>query len=103
LKCPVIHYAPATKLHVVRSAQDVPAAERADAALLVVDARDALPGFRCVEALARDGDLVTAAANLFSALHRLDGSGVHAIYAIQVPEHGLGRAIMDRLRRAAHA
>jgi L-threonylcarbamoyladenylate synthase len=46
--------------------------------------------------------LVTAAANLFSALHRLDAASVRSIYAVHVPEEGLGRAIMDRLRRAAH-
>jgi L-threonylcarbamoyladenylate synthase len=60
------------------------------------------PGFRRVEALATDGCLVTAAANLFSALHRLDAASVRKIYAVHVPEEGLGRAIMDRLRRAAH-
>jgi L-threonylcarbamoyladenylate synthase len=59
-------------------------------------------GFRGVEVLAKDGDLVTAAANLFSALHRLDRAGVRKIYAVRVAEKGLGRAIMDRLRRAAH-
>jgi L-threonylcarbamoyladenylate synthase len=96
------HYAPTTQLHVVRSAREVPSIERPNAALLVVDSNEAAPGFRCVEALANDGSLVTAAANLFSALHRLDAAGVRKIYAVAVPEEGLGRAIMDRLRRAAH-
>jgi L-threonylcarbamoyladenylate synthase len=96
------HYAPATKLHIVRSAHDVPLAERGNAALLVIDESDAVVGFRCVEALSTDGCLVTAAANLFSALHRLDTANVRNIYAVHVPEEGLGRAIMDRLRRAAH-
>ena len=34
------------------------------------------------------------------ALHQLDRLGLPAIYAEPVPEEGLGRAIMDRLRRA---
>ena len=46
-------------------------------------------------------DLREAAANLFRRLRELDESGVDLIVAEEVPEIGLGRAIMDRLRRAA--
>ena len=51
--------------------------------------------------LSPTGDLGEAAANLFAALHALDREDCGAIVAMQVPETGLGRAIMDRLRRAA--
>ena len=47
------------------------------------------------------GDLIEAAANLFSALQRLDDSGGSVIYAQAVTETGLGLAIMDRLRKAS--
>ena len=47
------------------------------------------------------GDLVEAAANLFSHLRALDESGATAIAVMPVPEEGLGEAINDRLRRAA--
>jgi L-threonylcarbamoyladenylate synthase len=47
------------------------------------------------------GDLVEAAANLFSHLRALDASGAKAIAVMPVPEKGLGEAINDRLRRAA--
>ncbi|MFP3944843.1 MAG: L-threonylcarbamoyladenylate synthase [Alphaproteobacteria bacterium] len=47
------------------------------------------------------GDLREAAANLFAALHRLDAEGVTRTAVMPVPERGLGRAINDRLRRAA--
>ncbi|MDP6706100.1 MAG: L-threonylcarbamoyladenylate synthase [Alphaproteobacteria bacterium] len=50
--------------------------------------------------LSEDGDLVAAAANLFSHLHELDASGARVIAVMAVPEEGLGRAINDRLRRA---
>ena len=53
------------------------------------------------EVLSSKGDLVEAAANLFLCLHRLDRKGLDVIYAEPVPEVGLGRAIMDRLRKAA--
>ena len=55
-----------------------------------------------VEVLSSSGDLREAAARLFDCLHRLDAAGVDVIYAEPVPEVGLGRAIMDRLRRMAH-
>ena len=51
--------------------------------------------------LSPSADLLEAAANLFAALHELDRSGCAGIVAMPVPETGLGRAIMDRLRRAA--
>ena len=54
-----------------------------------------------VEVLSPMGDLREAAANLFSCLHRLDKAELDIIYAEPVPESGLGRAIMDRLRRAS--
>jgi len=46
------------------------------------------------------GDLVEAAANLFGHLHALDEKG-QPIAVSPIPETGLGRAINDRLRRAA--
>ncbi|MDJ0826374.1 MAG: L-threonylcarbamoyladenylate synthase [Rhodobacter sp.] len=50
--------------------------------------------------LSPTGDLVEAAANLFHHLHALDAR--HQPIAVSpIPDHGLGRAINDRLRRAA--
>jgi L-threonylcarbamoyladenylate synthase len=51
--------------------------------------------------LSAGGDLREAAANLFGALHRLDALGAERIAVAPIPEAGLGRAINDRLRRAA--
>ncbi len=56
--------------------------------------------FKFVEVLSIDGDLKEAACNLFEALHRLERADIDIIYAEPVPEIGLGRAIMDRLRKA---
>ncbi len=50
--------------------------------------------------LSPSGDLVEAAARLFHALRELDGMG-KPIAVAPIPEKGLGRAINDRLRRAA--
>jgi L-threonylcarbamoyladenylate synthase len=50
--------------------------------------------------LSARGDLVEAAANLFSHLRALDAAGA-AIAVMPVPHEGLGEAINDRLARAA--
>jgi L-threonylcarbamoyladenylate synthase len=47
------------------------------------------------------GDLVEAAANLFSHLRLLDAGGTASIAVMPVPDEGLGEAINDRLRHAA--
>ena len=63
-----------------------------------------LLGFGPVEGadmnLSPSGDLTEAAANLFAMLHAMD-DGNSPIAVSPVPEVGLGRAINDRLRRAA--
>ena len=51
--------------------------------------------------LSPSGDLVEAAARLFDLLHAADSSTKRRIAVAPVPEHGLGVAINDRLRRAA--
>ena len=62
---------------------------------------DAPPGFAEVLWLSHEGDLAEAAANLFAMLRRLDRPAFTGIAVAPIPEHGLGRAINDRLRRAA--
>ncbi|WP_299412718.1 L-threonylcarbamoyladenylate synthase [uncultured Sulfitobacter sp.] len=60
-------------------------------------------GFGAVDGvlnLSPDGDLAEAAANLFEYFHRLDALG-GAIAVAPIPQMGLGRAINDRLARAA--
>jgi len=52
--------------------------------------------------LSPSGDLSEAAANLFAHLRALDDRGVERIAVAPIPERGLGEAINDRLRRAAH-
>ncbi|MDH3229864.1 MAG: L-threonylcarbamoyladenylate synthase [Alphaproteobacteria bacterium] len=51
--------------------------------------------------LSETGDLREAAANLFAHLRALDRPGFTGIAVMPIPEAGLGRAINDRLRRAA--
>ena len=95
------HYAPRTPL-VFAGAPRPPAA--AGKAGLLAFCRDRLrdeAGYAAIECLSEDGDLRVAATRLFAALRRLDAAGLDLIVAEPVPEEGLGRAINERLRRAA--
>lgn len=95
------HYAPA--LPVRLEATSVTAKE----ALLAFG--PALPGAARVFQLSAAGDTAEAAANLFEGLRGLDesngqgpeGQGLTGIAVMPIPKRGLGRAINDRLRRAA--
>ncbi|OGR44346.1 MAG: threonylcarbamoyl-AMP synthase [Elusimicrobia bacterium GWA2_61_42] len=92
------HYAPAARLKLIAPGKAVKPAP--SAAYLAFSTRPA-GKWAAVKILSPRGDLREAAANLFGALHALEGSGARTIYAEKVPRHGLGRAIMDRLRRAS--
>ncbi len=93
------HYAPATPLRLWQPPHPPPDAGRA--ALLTPFPAPGAEAFARAEILAPDGDLAAAAASFFAALRRLDAAGAPLIYAVLAPETGLGRAINDRLRRAA--
>jgi L-threonylcarbamoyladenylate synthase len=56
---------------------------------------------RAILNLSSRGDVVEAAANLFSHLRILDSAGTSSICVMPVPNEGLGEAINDRLRHAA--
>lgn len=83
------HYAPRGRLRLEATA---------------ADPGEVMLGFGAVAGdltLSASGDLTEAAANLFGRLHELDAMGAERIAVAPVPERGLGRAINDRLRRAA--
>jgi L-threonylcarbamoyladenylate synthase len=87
------HYAPKAR---VRLDAAMP---RADEALLAFGPAPAFAGTTLN--LSPRGDLIEAAANLFSHLRALDASGATSIAVMPVPHDGLGEAINDRLKRAA--
>lgn len=53
------------------------------------------------EILSSKGELAEAAQNLYAALRKLDAGECTLIIAEKVPDIGIGKAINDRLRRAA--
>jgi L-threonylcarbamoyladenylate synthase len=88
------HYAPKARL---RLDADAP---RAGEALLAFGPDVPAAGGMALNLSSR-GDLIEAAANLFSHLRALDASGAAGIAVMKVPHEGLGEAINDRLKRAA--
>ena len=88
------HYAPKTPLRL--NAMDV----RPGEALLAFGTGAPNSAPRTLN-LSPSGDLVEAAANLFSHLRALDAAEATAIAVMPIPRDGLGEAINDRLARAA--
>jgi L-threonylcarbamoyladenylate synthase len=86
------HYAPKARLRLNAEAAGP------DEALL---AFGPAPAASATLNLSPRGDLIEAAANLFSHLRALDASGAKRIAVMKVPHEGLGEAINDRLARAA--
>lgn len=92
------HYSPRTPLKILRNHKKVETKGRIG--LLAFKKPKHQIHFEVVEVLSSSGNLREAAYNLFSSLHKLDKAGLDLIYAEPIPETGLGRAIMDRLRKA---
>lgn len=91
------HYAPHTPLVIVDS---VDAIKTENSAYLAFTEPLRPVASKHIRALSPTGNMREAAANFFSSLIELDKQGVEVIYAQPVPEQGLGRAIMERLRKA---
>jgi L-threonylcarbamoyladenylate synthase len=97
------HYAPRTPLALLVAGEVIPQPRQGErVGLLTFMPHQNIKGYAAVEVLSEKGNLIEAAASLFAALRRLDRARLERIIAKPVPEQGLGRAILDRLRRAAN-
>lgn len=90
------HYAPKARLRL-----EADGARDGEALLAFGPAFGLAPAAGVTLNLSPRGDLIEAAANLFSHLRALDASGAAGIAVMKVPREGLGEAINDRLTRAA--
>lgn len=93
------HYAPRTPI--VLDWKNIEFYKNKDIGLLAFQEKENHLKFSHMEVLSKKGDMREAAANLFAAIRRLDALNLDLILAEPIPEIGLGRAIMDRLRRAS--
>jgi L-threonylcarbamoyladenylate synthase len=93
------HYAPDKPVRLIERGQ-VPA-DSGEAGLLAWGQSPQGSKFRVTLSLSESRNLVEAASRLFSLLRAMDREPVTAIYVEKVPETGIGKAIMNRLYRAA--
>ena len=95
------HYAPRKPLRLVRDASEIPT--RPDIGWLAFGSRARIESFPgVINNISSDGDLREAAANFFRTMRRLDeNERVATLYAVPLPQQGLGLAINERLERAA--
>ncbi|MBL0129272.1 MAG: threonylcarbamoyl-AMP synthase [Flavobacteriales bacterium] len=92
------HYAPRTPV-IVGDVQEL-LSTRTEERIGVIGFMKRFDVAQC-DVLSPNGDLSEAARHLFSALRSLDASECQVILAERFPDEGLGRAINDRLKRAA--
>jgi L-threonylcarbamoyladenylate synthase len=91
------HYSPHTPIEILEEGFKIKG--KKVGLLAFTPPKDRTP-YKKIEVLSPTGDMREAAANFFYCLHRLDKAGLDLIIAEPVEEVGLGRAIMERLRRA---
>ena len=90
------HYAPTATVHIVEDATSL----QHQGAGFIAPATVATPtGMIRLLSAADDG---TYARDLYAALRASDEHGLTDVYAVLPEDHGLGTAVRDRLRRAAH-
>lgn len=92
------HYAPGKLLHLFGPDAFGPNSSRD--ALICWGPVQYAENFSIVRSLSETRDLRVAAQRLFSLLREVDRANIRQIFIEAVPEVGLGKAIMDRIRRA---
>ena len=95
----VSHYAPNKLVHLFDPLAVTPQSEHA--ALICWGPIHHTANFSVVRSLSETRDLRIAAQRLFGLLREMDQLNVQQIFVEPVPEVGLGKAIMNRVRRAA--
>lgn len=97
------HYAPRTPLFIVDLREIGSTLSVFPAETGIIAFSEAVPGIPKQNQfiLSHKKDLGEAAANLFAVMRRADEAGFNVIYTEYFPEEGLGKAINDRLERAA--
>lgn len=93
------HYSPIKKLVIVENDGD-PGIDKSKGGLISFSGT-LEEGYQKVIRVSEHNDLKDYAANIFEAMHSFeDDNEIDSIVAEAVPETGIGRAIMDKLRKA---
>ncbi len=94
------HYSPRTPFRLVDEFNSIINEKQPLAMAFLTFGQAQVNDFPCIN-LSPQGDINKAAKHLFDAMRTLDEQKHDVIYAKLLPETGLGKAINDRLRRAA--
>ena len=94
------HYAPDVRLKLSSVQEMLSMRENEKSSIGVLTLSTHLEGFGHCEVLSSKASYTEAASRLFGCLHRLNQSGSQLILAEQISEHGLGLAMMNRLKKA---
>ena len=94
------HYSPKTPFRLVDNFNPIINEKQPLAIAFLTFGQAQVNDFPCIN-LSPQGDINEAAKHLFDAMRTLDEQKHDVIYAKLLPETGLGKAINDRLRRAA--
>lgn len=94
------HYSPLTPVEILNVGVVPDFSEEGVVFLLEKELDIDFPREKC-EVLSQAGDKREIATNLFSALHSLDNRNAKKIVAQSIETDGLGKAIMDRLKKAS--
>ncbi|HLN75252.1 MAG: L-threonylcarbamoyladenylate synthase [Methylococcaceae bacterium] len=97
------HYAPRKPLYILDTIDHLDLPEGSG---LIVGAESKAKLYPAIKtrSLSQHGDMNEMAVNLFAVLHQMeDDEQVKQIYFEAIPETGIGKAIMDRARKAAYS
>lgn len=96
-----LHYSPRTPLFLVDDITQEQIADPRRTGILTFNKQlDFIPPGQQIR-LSVCSDMSEAARNLYKALHQLDELNLDRLVAERLPEYGMGKAINDRLERAA--
>jgi len=92
------HYAPHKPVNIIEGAHEITTVN--SSFLAFTKPQDSVKA-KYILWLSDTGDMKEAAAHFFSYLIELDKEDIDVIYVQRIPEEGLGRAMMERLKKAS--
>lgn len=96
------HYSPRKPLYIIKDSNFGKINEESGVIIKSSQSRENFNGIKTIS-LSENGNLSEIAVNLFAALHQMeDDPEIKQIFIEPVAESGIGKAIMDRLRKASY-
>lgn len=98
-----LHYAPKTKMHIIENLLDfMNVSPNHKVGFIGMGDRHICHPNLVFVSLSENNDLEEASMNLYQSMYILDSLGLDCIVIKKFPEHGIGRSMNDRIRRATY-